>query len=65
MVIETLQKNYSEIVTFADLRATGFFSKLGFKSDPQESANSRKNLLAIIENCSKAKLMIYQKNEVQ
>ena len=30
-LIEDLQLKYSKIVTFADLRATKFFSKMGFK----------------------------------
>ena len=35
-LIENLQKLYTTVITFADLRAIGFFSKMGFKAYGEE-----------------------------
>ena len=59
MIIEYLKKKHGQIVAFADLRATGFFTKMGFKSIDEDDTNVRKHLLPIIERCTRAKLMIY------
>lgn len=45
-------------MTFADLRAVGFFRKLGFRI-PSEGGNfEKKELLGVIEHCKRSQLMI-------
>ena len=43
-LIEDLKQRYQQIVTFADLRAIGFYEKMGFVKVPEESIKGQQLL---------------------
>ena len=61
-ILAELKKKYERIVTFADMRATGFFDKMGFKCVP-ERGPKRERLLSVIHQCSSSQLMIYERGD--
>ena len=60
-ILEKLKTEYSQIVTFADLRAVDFFAKMGFTQIID--LKLKKQLLEKIESCTSSQLMLYQKAE--
>lgn len=58
LILETLKQKYASIVAFADLRATGFFSKMGFLE--VEEPRVRRHLLSKIESCTSSTLMLFE-----
>jgi len=57
LLVNELKHSYKRIAAFADLRAVGFFEKMGFVQVPCFSAQY-KHLLQVIEVCTASELMI-------
>ena len=53
-----MKEKYERIVTFADLRAIGFYQKMGFVKVEEECSEGQK-LLSIMENCTYSDLMTF------
>ena len=64
-LVETLMRKYQCIATFADLRAIGFFQKLGFKAQTAKDSSTFgiKEILGVIEHCKKSRFMVYETEE--
>lgn len=58
ILIDELKKRYEKIITFADLRALGFYRKMGFMGVPK-GCSERIRLLKQIESCTYSELMQY------
>jgi N-acetylglutamate synthase-like GNAT family acetyltransferase len=59
-IVRSLQARYKSVLTFADLRATEFFAKHGFKPISEvEFSRPRSEILSLLTKCTKATPMIW------